>query len=266
MPRPPVSQNWDFFKRDWTVWDESYQFSYDRGSYLHSGTDFNRSSGGDTDLGEPLYAVLPGKIVYYHLNSHPTTSYGRHLVYRVETGNGTRWIMYAHCQEKDFLAGVQDVSEGQMIARVGKSGTNFAHLHMTVFKKDPTTLVNKIDHVFKDYNLLLEYCEDPEEFLSNIEGGSMSDELTTCLKDREMFWNQRDELYRALGVGNQQEALAEIKRLQEFEAKWKDHKCPDPIVPVVDGFNEFIEVGKTILRINGISGDKANYAVWQQKD
>ena len=81
------------------------------------------------------------------------------------------------------------------------------------------------------YNILTGYAVIKKE------GNMPDDALQTCLADREKFWKERDELYQLLEVDNQDQAKAEIKRLQAEEAKWKDHECP--IVPPTepeDGF------------------------------
>lgn len=59
------------------------------------------------------------------------------------------------------------------------------------------------------------------------EGDGMSEELRACLDDRKKFWDERDEMYNALGKDNQASAIAEIKRLQKRDADFSAHKCPE---------------------------------------
>jgi len=88
------------------------------------------------------------------------------------------------------------------------------------------------------------------------EGEDMSEELETCLTDRKKFWDERNQLYEALGEDNQTDALAEIKRLQKKETECDNHTCPEcpecPIVPPVDNdFGE--ETGtKAVFDKNGV--------------
>jgi murein DD-endopeptidase MepM/ murein hydrolase activator NlpD len=156
--RYPVGQlgTKDEFDKFWYVADG---FGINRETYYHEGLDINLKSGGDTDLGELLYAVGDGKIVYYHDNSHPTKGFGRHLVLECQTPLGTRWFHYCHCQE--ITATVKEVKRGDVIGKLGKSGTQSAHLHFAVFKVDPSTLRNGIDTIAKTITELNSWWEDP---------------------------------------------------------------------------------------------------------
>jgi len=125
----------------------------------HEGVDINLKTGGDTDLGSPLYAVANGRIKYYHLNSHPKTNFGRHMVLECPTPFGTRWYHYAHCEE--ITATTRDVTQGEIIGKIGKSGTAYAHLHFACFKVDPSTLRGGIDTIAKTQEELNKWWEDP---------------------------------------------------------------------------------------------------------
>jgi murein DD-endopeptidase MepM/ murein hydrolase activator NlpD len=131
---------------------------------LHEGVDINLRSGGNTDMGEPLYAICAGEVVYYHYGSHPGYGFGRHLVLKIEGAWGVRWVHYAHCHADDFLNQVQTVQEGQMIARIGNSGTQLAHLHLAVFKVNPSA-IGGIDKVARNVTELYSYWEDPIAFI-----------------------------------------------------------------------------------------------------
>lgn len=132
----------------------------------HEGVDINLLTGKDTDLGQPLYAIANGKIIYYHYGSHPNSRFGRHLVYRIDGPWGSRWVHYAHCGEKDFVASVQNIVEGQKIAELGKSGDQpqYAHLHLSIFKVDPVT-IGGIDRFARTRKELNDWWEDPLIFI-----------------------------------------------------------------------------------------------------
>jgi hypothetical protein len=57
-----------------------------------------------------------------------------------------------------------DVNEGEIIARVGKSGTDSAHLHFAIFKVDPAT-VGGIDNIANNLTELNNVWEDPLAFI-----------------------------------------------------------------------------------------------------
>lgn len=141
MRYPTGSSNKDFLDN----WYDAQPFGSKTSYGYHEGHDYNQKTGGDTDLGQPLYAVADGKIVYYHNASHATTGFGRHMVLECMTSRGKRWYHYCHCQE--MTSQVKDVKEGDVIGKLGKSGTTAAHLHFSVFKVDPSTLYKGIDSI-----------------------------------------------------------------------------------------------------------------------
>lgn len=132
---------------------------------FHEGIDINLRTGGDTDLDKEIKAIANGRIVYYHYASHPTTTFGRHNVYRIEGAWGVRWIMNAHMGEQDFVKEVKDVNEGVIIGRIGKSGTPYAHDHMSIFKVDPAT-IGGIDQIARNTTDLNNWWEDPIAFIN----------------------------------------------------------------------------------------------------
>jgi len=141
MRYPCGTSNADFIKN----WYNAQPFGSKTSYGYHEGEDYNLKSGGNSDLGQPLVAVADGKIVYYHNASHPTTGFGKHMVLECETSKGKRWYHYCHCQE--ITSKITDVKEGEVIGKLGKSGTTFAHLHFTVFKVDPAKLYKGIDSI-----------------------------------------------------------------------------------------------------------------------
>ena len=179
--------------------EEYEHFWYDKQGFkaktdygYHEGVDLNLKSGGDSDLGELLYAVGDGKIVYYHNNSHPTTGFGRHMVLECQTPVGTRWFHYAHCQE--ITAGVREVRRGDVIGKLGKSGTKYAHLHFAVFKVDPKTLRSGIDTVAKTITELNSWWEDPFVTLNMEEKPKdLPDWFKTLLQERGLSLDREGE-------------------------------------------------------------------------
>src|SRR5258706_10537917 len=100
FPVGPTGSKEEFF-RDWY---DAQPFGTATSYGFHEGADINKTTGGDTDLGQELKAIAKGKIVYYH-NFHTTVpnTFGRHLVYRIDGPWGVRWVHYAHCADQDFL-------------------------------------------------------------------------------------------------------------------------------------------------------------------
>jgi len=151
------------FNRDWYI---AQGFGNPTSYGFHEGLDINLRTGGDTDLNKELKAIAKGIVTYYHYASHPTTNFGRHLVYEIVGAWGRRWVHYAHCTDQDFVNIVKEVSEGQIVARLGKSGTTAAHLHMSIFKVNPKDLTNGIDSIAKTKEQLDAWWEDPITFIN----------------------------------------------------------------------------------------------------
>jgi hypothetical protein len=97
----------------------------------HPGEDWNGKGGGDTDLGEAVYAVAHGRVV---AGGHFTPSWGNILLVEHLLPDGSRiWSQYAHLQ--DSLAAEGDVvARGQQIGTIGKGDKNRwpAHLHFEI--------------------------------------------------------------------------------------------------------------------------------------
>lgn len=153
--RYPVGRSGDTLD---PLWYDSQGFGVQTSYGYHEASDLNLKTGGDSDIGQPLYAVARGKIVYYHNASHPTSGFGRHMVLECDTIRGKRWYMYSHCQE--ITAELKEVNEGDVIGKLGKSGNSpLAHLHFSVFKVDPSTLSQGIDTIAKTQTQLNSWWE-----------------------------------------------------------------------------------------------------------
>lgn len=159
----PVAPDKSTYDNDWYI---AQGFGAVTTYGRHEGIDLNLKTGGDTDLGQSLYSIASGQIIYFHYGSHPTTGFGRHLVVKIEGPWGTRWCQYSHCLDQGFLNAVQGVTEGQEIAKLGKSGNSpSAHLHFSVWKVDPA-LNGGIDSIAHNDTELNQKWENPTNFIS----------------------------------------------------------------------------------------------------
>jgi murein DD-endopeptidase MepM/ murein hydrolase activator NlpD len=129
------------YHQEWNAW--------------HPGEDWNGRGGGDTDLGEPVYAVAHGRVV---ASDHYTPSWGNVVLVEHQLPDGRRiWSQYAHLQDRLVAAG-DVVSRGQQIGSIGKGDQDRwpAHLHFEVRTRDlaPDTwfpLVRDADQVKTHY-------------------------------------------------------------------------------------------------------------------
>ena len=119
----------------WEQWYIASGFGEKRPTYYHDGIDLNLKTGGDTDLGEPIFSITDGIVTSVH-NHTTKPTFGNHIHIQHDGPWGTVYCHHAHC-DSIFVKTGDAVKEGQKIATVGKSGTDVAHLHWAV-KLEPT--------------------------------------------------------------------------------------------------------------------------------
>ena len=142
-----------------TKWNITSGFGFgDKTDYgSHEAVDLNLNSGGDSDLGQPLFAIADYEVTSVH--SHTTIpSFGLHVHLKIEGSWGVRYAHYAHCGEIFVKVGDKG-KESDKIATVGTSGTKAVHCHFAI-KKEPTG----IDAIAKTLTDLAKW-ENPMTFI-----------------------------------------------------------------------------------------------------
>ncbi len=93
----------------------------------HTGDDINGIGGMNTDLGDPVYAVANGLVIY---RGEPAPGWGNTIILAHRSPDGSVYQhMYAHLQ-KSYAALGELVSIGEKIGTVGTANLNYpAHLH-----------------------------------------------------------------------------------------------------------------------------------------
>jgi murein DD-endopeptidase MepM/ murein hydrolase activator NlpD len=119
------------FKRDTDFLDPKY---YANEKIWHPGEDWNLTTGGDSDLREPVYAAANGKVI----TSGHFPTWGNIILIEHQLPNGERvWTQYAHLNERLVFAG-DIVERGNGIGTIGKGahGIFSAHLHFEIRKEN----------------------------------------------------------------------------------------------------------------------------------
>ena len=100
----------------------------DFGNKLHLGEDWNGEGGGDTDCGEPVYAVSKGTIVYA---ADAGPGWGNVIIIRHNLPDGTQVeSLYGHLQSMSKTSGT--VERREQIGTIGKDGWPSCHLHFEI--------------------------------------------------------------------------------------------------------------------------------------
>ncbi|MBV8858255.1 MAG: peptidoglycan DD-metalloendopeptidase family protein [Acidobacteria bacterium] len=136
---------------------------------LHTGEDWNGAGGGNTDLGQPVYSVANGRVVF-------ARNCGRlwgnvvvieHLFYENDERREIR-SLYAHLNEIKVSEGAE-VRRRQLIATVGQDPEKLfnAHLHVEL-RLDPTLAPTFWpSSEGKDAAWLREHYEEPSGFIKS---------------------------------------------------------------------------------------------------
>lgn len=218
------------FKTEWNT-TAGYGFGNKVSYGFHEGVDINLNGAGDSDLGKEIFAIANGELVYWHGAKHPATGFGYHSVYKITGPWGTRWIHEAHCLP-DITPAPRLIKENEVIAHAGKSGTQFVHIHFSIFKVDPATLPNGIDTVANTQQQLNDWWEDPiafiEKWMKTLEPMATitQKELNSIIAARDENWNRYNE------------ALKKIEELSK-----RPESCP-PVNPI---YKETLQKFKQLL-------------------
>ncbi len=96
----------------------------------HTGDDFNGIGGMNTDLGDPLYAIANGRVIY---RGEPSPGWGNTLILAHRTPEGSTLLtMYAHMDQMHVALG-STIPMGQIIGTVGNAHSRYpAHLHLEI--------------------------------------------------------------------------------------------------------------------------------------
>ncbi|MDQ6809586.1 MAG: M23 family metallopeptidase [Verrucomicrobiota bacterium] len=118
---------------DFPIGSENGAFAYNAQPFTqnrHLGDDLNGIGGENSDLGDPVYAVADGRVIFAR-EGGPGWGNVVIVLHAYEENGARKYVQsyYAHCEEIDVTT-KQDVRRGERIATVGTGGGRyFAHLH-----------------------------------------------------------------------------------------------------------------------------------------
>ncbi len=127
----PVADGFDFpvGKPDAKKYYNAQKF----GRNFHLGDDWNGTGGGNTDLGDPVYAIANGIVVSARTEPDKWGKVIR-IIHNIGSREKPRYIesVYAHLREFKVRKGTR-VRRGQLIGTIGTAnGAYWAHLHLEI--------------------------------------------------------------------------------------------------------------------------------------
>ncbi len=181
-------------------------------SHGHMGEDWDGVGGGDTDLGDPIYAIGDGLVVFAR-DCH--MGWGNVVIIRhsYRDGGAVRTIdsLYGHLQNMLVHKG-QAVARGQKIATMGTAhGLYDAHLHLEIRKNIEIGMSRAaFAQDFSNYY-------DPSQFIQahrhlQSGGGSYRVAMNTFTRDQRIRWDKVRNYSHPHTGGGTTESAAALKR------------------------------------------------------
>jgi hypothetical protein len=181
-------------------------------SHGHLGEDWDGVRGGDTDLGDPIYSIGDGVVVFAR-DCH--MGWGNVLIVRhsYREGGAVKTVdsLYGHLNSMLVRRG-QTVARGQKIATMGTAhGLYDAHLHLEIRKNLEIGMSRAaFAQDFSNYY-------DPTQFIQarrhlQTGGGTYRVAMNTFTRDAHIKWDQARNYSHAHTGGGTSESAAALKR------------------------------------------------------
>jgi len=106
------------------------------GNNYHLGEDWNGKGGGNTDLGDPVYSIAEGLVIFARDGGEGWGNVVR-ILHKIKNKNDTKFVesLYAHL-EKMYIKEGMTVKVGHKLGTMGNvGGIYYAHLHFELRTK-----------------------------------------------------------------------------------------------------------------------------------
>jgi len=181
-------------------------------SHGHLGEDWDGVGGGDTDLGDPVYCIGDGVVVFAR-DCHQ--GWGNVIIVRhaFREGLGVRNVdsLYGHLN-KILVRRGQQVKRGQQIAEIGNAhGLYDAHLHLEVRKNIAIGMSrDKFAQDLSNYYDPTTFIESHRRLQTN--GGSYRVAMNTFTYDARINWDKLPNFSHAHSGGGSSESAYALKK------------------------------------------------------
>lgn len=138
--------------------NDDWYNALDFGEENHLGEDWNKNTGGNTDCGEPVYAIANGVITYA---ADAGTGWGNVIIVTHTLPDGKKvQSLYGHLQEIKIKSG--EVKKRDLIGTVGNAnGRYLCHLHFEIREENSSMW----DQVGPGYSTDRTDWVDPSDFI-----------------------------------------------------------------------------------------------------
>ena len=191
-------------------------------SHGHMGEDWDGVGGGDTDLGDPVFVIGDGVVVFAR-DCHQ--GWGNVIIVRhaYRDGLGTRYVdsLYGHL-DKILVKRGQSVRRGQQIAKIGNAhGLYDAHLHLEVRKNLEIGMSR--DKFAQDSSNYY----DPSQFITShrhlqSSGASCRVAMNTFTYDSRIPWDKLKNYSHARTGGGSSESAYALKKALSSQTSHRD--------------------------------------------
>jgi murein DD-endopeptidase MepM/ murein hydrolase activator NlpD len=191
-------------------------------SHGHMGEDWDGVGGGDTDLGDPIYVIGDGVVVFAR-DCHQ--GWGNVIIVRhaYRDGLGTRYVdsLYGHL-ERILVKRGQGVRRGQQIATMGTAhGLYDAHLHLEIRKNIEIGMSR--DKFAQDSSNYY----DPSQFITShrhmqSSGASCRVAMNTSTYDSRIPWDKLKNYSHAHTGGGSSESAYALKKALASQSSHRD--------------------------------------------
>lgn len=140
--------------------NDDWYNAQDFGENNHLGEDWNKNSGGNTDCGEPVYAIADGLITYA---ADAGAGWGNVIIITHKLPDGKKvQSLYGHLHEMKKTEGI--VKKRELIGTIGNAdGRYLCHLHLEIREEHCPSW----DMVYIGYSPIRYGWVDPSDFIDS---------------------------------------------------------------------------------------------------
>lgn len=171
------------YRSSWSGYYFKEKLGYTTG--VHTGVDYNGAGGGNTDKGYDAVSIANG--IVRLVGNFTNKGYGNTVIIEhvlspklaTKYGCSSLYSRYMHLDRIDVSVG-QEVNVGQRIGLVGNTGTQYAHLHVDVWK---STIGGEKVHLRYDKNTQLASYLDAFELAEAHKNEREDNNMPSLVKD-----------------------------------------------------------------------------------